>query len=140
MNRFQTCLCYLLLLKLHAIYKPLLHLLNFFYLQLTSLYCFSNQVFCMKSKTFFVHNGWVNIFIHSTTLNSSFSCLSFNISCHKLPNFWYFIKRCRIVCKLWQHLHYSLLTIFRLYKNKQNPIFLVLIYTNNELCDFFSLV
>ena len=60
-------------------YNPPLHLITFFYSQLTSLYCFSKRVLRMKSTAFFVYGGWVNIFLHSITPNGSFRCSSFHI-------------------------------------------------------------
>ena len=131
MGRLRTCPRHPLLLKLHAMYKPPLHLINFFYSQLTSLYCFSKRVFHMKSTAFFVYDGWVNIFLHSTTPNGSFRCSSFHISCLKRLNFRHSINTCRTVCEVWPHSHFSLSTIFRLYKNERSPIFPVLICTRN---------
>ena len=140
MDRFRTCLCYLLLLKLHAMYKPPLHLINFFYSQLTSLYCFSKRVFYMKSTAFFVYNRWVNIFPHSTTPDGSFCCLSFHFSRLKRVNFRHSIRTCQTVSKEWPHLYFSLATIFWLYKNEESLIFPVCICTSKKLCGFFSLV
>ena len=68
------------LLKLHAIYNSLLHLIAFLYSQRTSWYCFSKRVLRMESIAFFVYGGCVNI-CHSTTLNGSLRRSSFYISC-----------------------------------------------------------
>ena len=64
--------------KLHTMYNPPLHIIAFFYSQLTSWYCFSKRVLRMKSTAFFVYGRWVNIFFHSITPNGFFRCSSFH--------------------------------------------------------------
>ena len=102
------------LLKLHPIYNPPLHLLAFFYSQLTPWYCFSKRVLRIKSIAFFVYGGCVNIFFHSTTPNGSLRRSSFHISCLRRLNFRHSIRMCRTVCEVWPHSHRSSSTIFRL--------------------------
>ena len=126
-DRLRNCPRYPRLLKLHAMYNPPLHVIAFFYSQLTSWYCFSKRVHRMKSTAFFVYGGWVNIFFHSISPNGSFRCSSFHISCLKRLDFRHSITTCRTVCQVWPHSHLSLSTIFRPYKNERSPIFPVLI-------------
>ncbi len=142
MGRLRTYPRHPSLLKLRAMYvqSSITPYCPVFYSQLSSLYCFSKRVLRIKSTAFFVYGGWVKIFFHSTTLNGSFRCSSFHISCLKWLNFRHSIKLCRTVCEVWPHSHLSFPTNFRLYKNERNPIFPVLICTTKQLCGFFSLV
>lgn len=91
-------------------YNPPLHLMTFFYSQLTSLYCFNKRVLRMKATAFFEYCGWVNIFFYSTTINGSFRCSSFHISCLKQLNSRHSIQIRRTICGNWPHSLRSLST------------------------------
>ncbi len=62
-------------LKTRAMYNPPLPLITIFlYFQLALCYCFNMRVFRMKSTSFFVYRGWVNIFLYSITPNGPLRC------------------------------------------------------------------
>lgn len=90
MGRLRTSSTILKMTLQHTMLR--LHLIAFFYSQLTPWYCFSKRVLRIISTAFFVYGGCVNFFFHSTILNDSLRSSSFHISCLRRLNFRHSIR------------------------------------------------
>ena len=102
--------------------------------------CFKSPVFIIKYAAFFAYEGWVNIFLHSTTPKGSFRCSSLHVSLLKRVSLWHSDRICRTVWDLWPHSHWLLFTIFQPYKKPSRPIFPVLICVISALSGFLILL